>query len=185
MVDKLDAIIEKHGRKDEVRPPQVVVEFLGLAKKFADEAYAEDKENPPYLAGKAVAYFRAAEKLAKAVCPEVLQNPVFASLLKRITPLSNQHRELPKDQPVKTTRDPILEEVEELVMEDEKEQKTRELVLPTPPHAKTGFTDTAKFNKLIEVLKKKGIQNEKCVQIAFSIFDESKTIEQMLLRLLR
>lgn len=184
MVDKLDAIIDRHGKKEEVRPPQVVVEFLGLAKRFADEAYAETGENPPYLAGKAVAYFRAAEKLAKAVCPEVLQNPVFASLLKRITPLSNQYREIPKDQPVKTTRDPILEEVEELVAEEEIEQK-RELVLPTPPHAKTGYTDTAKFNKLIEVLKKKGVQQDKVVQIAWSIFDESKTIDQMLLRLLR
>lgn len=74
---------------------KLVIEFLGLAKKFGDEASA-GKGNPPYQAGKAVSYFRAAEKLAKIVCPDIVGSKVFKTLLERLTPLSAKFREVQK-----------------------------------------------------------------------------------------
>lgn len=173
-MDAFDAIIAKSGKKDDSSPTKLVVEFLGLSKKFAEECEA-GIGNPSYSAGKAISYFRAAEKLAKVASPAILSNPVFKTLLERLTPLSVQYRNAPPKQyfsierPVKEAA--VLEEIEDIT--------------PEPPHAKTGFTDMGKFNQLVLELKRRGTPEEECVRIAFSIYDETKPIKEMLKRILK
>jgi hypothetical protein len=187
-MDQLDVVIAKHGKKEEVSPDKLVVEFLNLAKKFAEEC-EKGSGNPAYAAGKAVSYFRAAEKLAKVVSPKMLEFPVFATLLKRITPLSNEHREAPKER-FHVRRDgdksilekvpqdmelPVLEEVEDITPEPP----------PPPKPANKPFRDANKFNQLVAEMRKLGFSEADSVREGFAIFDENKSIPEMLRRVKR
>jgi hypothetical protein len=68
----------------------LIVEFLSLSKKFIRDAESGGG-NPSYSAGKAVAYYNSAKKLANAIRPSALQYPIFGELEKRLVKLSHAH----------------------------------------------------------------------------------------------
>lgn len=129
-MDPLDLLIEDSD-KPKVDPNagarSLVVEFLNLAKRFTEDAESGNG-NPAYAAGKAIAYFRATEKLAKVSYPKALELPVFKKMLDRLTPLSIKHREAPpsKTVTVQHKADPDKLKVEEhkiLVLEAKEEAR--------------------------------------------------------------
>jgi hypothetical protein len=157
-------------------PKKLIIEFLELAKKFGDEAVSGDG-NPSYAAGKAIAYFRAAEKLAKIVCPEAVGSKAFSRLLEKLTPLSVKHR---------AARCPEASDKEEFLIDGQPIRTSPPVKASargpgTGPGPRPAIMDSKGRQEEVEAaLVRHGWKKRDAVLAAFSVYSDSKSVEEMI-----
>lgn len=169
-MDSLDAMIAAHGRQEKNPAVDLIIEFVNLAKRFAEDAESGGG-NPAYAAGKAVSYFRAAEKLAKAISPKSLELPIFQKMSDRLTPLAVKHRVSAPEKTVVVQHraDPDRVRIEVAKSEEEKEAKKPENV------------SNREIQSQVEMaLVTLGFKPREAMIRSIGRFEEGKTVEELI-----
>lgn len=167
-MDSLDAMLDGYGRKEKNPAADLVIEFVNLAKRFTEDAESGGG-NPAYAAGKAVTYFLAAKKLAKAVSPKSLDLPIFQKMEDRLTPLSIKHR-VPV--PEKTVVIQHRADPDRIMLEVKKSEREEEANKPNSNREIQSQVEAA--------LVTLGFQKRDAMLRSIGRFEEGKTIEELI-----